>query len=321
MNKNIKLLVESFFDDDIFSENTLDDNLEDLGRYYKLDDLYQCKSIDDIRVYIDDTYNIKEKLIYIINNFEDILSHNKINNEYINKINSSSVRLALPLSDNFKYKNVFNLQIEKYKGSDVIYRNKPYNGDMKVIILNSEYMNCGFLTDYKYNYSLDYLNYEPNNINKKLETILINYNNKLISENIDNYTNIIIDNIFNTKKLLEEILHKGKVYPVVQKDIDRMTKCLNTHQFSGFDKITKPEKMVARLAALFIVYNKSKGIDNIKILDKTLFDIVNKKIYKSNYLNTYSDDGIFLFLGKINDFPTIHINDVIETYNAYKDKF
>ena len=101
MNKNIKLLVESFFDDDIFSENTLDDNLEDLGRYYKFDDLYQCKSIDDIRVYIDDTYNIKEKLIYIINNFEDILSHNKINNEYINKINSSSVRLALPLSDNF----------------------------------------------------------------------------------------------------------------------------------------------------------------------------------------------------------------------------
>ena len=48
-----------------------------------------------------------------------------------------------------------------------------------------------------------------------------------------------------------------------------MTKCLNTHQFSGFDKITKPEKMVARLAALFIK----------KYIDLIIYPHIQKTIY------------------------------------------
>jgi hypothetical protein len=43
-----------------------------------------------------------------------------------------------------------------------------------------------------------------------------------------------------------------------------MNKCIDTRNFSGFDKITKADKMVARLAALFICA-KNRNIKDLQL--------------------------------------------------------
>jgi hypothetical protein len=99
-----------------------------------------------------------------------------------------------------------------------------------------------------------------------------------------------------------------------------MSKCLYTDNYAGFDAIKKPEKMVARLAALYILVNKERHIDELEIKDDLLYKIVNDKIYRSKSFGRYYD-STYRLLAKVNLFNNIHVNDVIATYNAYKDKF
>ena len=143
-----------------------------------------------------------------------------------------------------------------------------------------------------------------------------------------------VEKVFNTQRITDELTCTGKVYKVVQKDIDRMNKCIDTRNFSGFDKITKADKMVARLAALFICA-KNRNIKDLQLQfndDILLTIILGHKIYNKSYtrqrgryggyrINMSSKEDFINILRKLQKFPTIHLKDVIATYNAYKDQF
>ena len=143
-----------------------------------------------------------------------------------------------------------------------------------------------------------------------------------------------VEKVFNTQRITDELTCTGKVYKVVQKDIDRMNKCIDTRNFSGFDKITNADKMVARLAALFICA-KNRNIKDLQLQfndDILLTIILGRKIYNKSYtrqrgryggyrINMSSKEDFINILRKLQKFPTIHLKDVIATYNAYKDQF
>ena len=111
-----------------------------------------------------------------------------------------------------------------------------------------------------------------------------------------------------------------------------MVKCLETENFSGFDKITKPEKMIARVTAFFIAA-KNKGYERyeFKLNDEAIFNymfnIASTRTSYTSYGNRYNGNKQHTYeytvqmLLKIKQFPTLHLKDVIATYNAYKDKF
>ncbi|MBO6271478.1 hypothetical protein J6O48_01720 [bacterium] len=55
-----------------------------------------------------------------------------------------------------------------------------------------------------------------------------------------------------------------------------MDKCIYTKDYSGFDKIKKSDKMVARLAALLIVGEKKYGWEPLKFNDETFLRLFSK---------------------------------------------
>ena len=99
-----------------------------------------------------------------------------------------------------------------------------------------------------------------------------------------------------------------------------MTKCLSTGNYAGFDAITKPDKMVARMAALFICARK-QGYTNMTLGFNE--DILLRVITGySPYRTRYNQRGDYIgVLTRLQKFPTLHLKDVIATYNAYVDMF
>lgn len=332
MNKTIKLLVESFFDDDdLFGgNNDVNDDLQDLGEYYEFNSLHDCTSLEDIYYYINKSLRLEESIRWVIFNQIPILK--KESSIYKQLENSD-----LPFNINY-YRQQFNIQFNypigtklniiiknNYTADDLIYRNRPYTGDMVCLQTGNDItLPIGFLIEYYTQapkYIFDPIILNQDNKNPKLIKLLEDYNKNLLTDDvITEFVHKFIDFYFNPKRLLEEITVKGKVYPVTQKDIDRMDKCLYTDNYAGFDAIKKPEKMVARLAALYILVNKRKHIDELEIKDDLLYKIVNDKIYRSKAFGRYYD-STYRLLAKVNLFNNIHVNDVIATYNAYKDKF
>jgi hypothetical protein len=80
MNKTIKLLVESFFDDDeLFGgNNDVNDDLQDLSEYYELNSLHDCTSLDDIYYYINKSLRLEESIRWVIVNQMHILHESSI---------------------------------------------------------------------------------------------------------------------------------------------------------------------------------------------------------------------------------------------------
>ena len=342
MNKNIKKLLESLFDDD-FNDIYVDDSAtQEVSQMFqdnaKITSLAQCDNIDEVNEYFINKYDLVNN---VLNTITDIMSAIKktlfpyaidcdqFNNDYckvsLNR-NYATLRenkyFRCVIGDNF----IFNIEQIPY---EITYRNKPK--EFSAWCVSFPYTKDEII--------LSVCNI-PDNMNTAVNKFITKYNSTqfdIKSQQSEIYDALLkqVEKVFNTQRITEELTCTGKVYKVVQKDIDRMNKCIDTRNFSGFDKITKADKMVARLAALFICA-KSRNIKDLQLQfnDDILLNIIlGHGVYSKSYIRQYgrygghnlinmnSKEDFINILRKLQKFPTIHLKDVIATYNAYKDQY
>ena len=341
MNKNIKKLLESLFDDD-FNDIYVDDTNSDTQEVSqmiqdnsKITSLAQCDNIDEVNEYFINKYDLVNN---VLNTITDIMSAIKktpfpyaidcdqFNNDYC-KVSLDGDYITLRenkyfrcvIGDNF----IFNIKRVPY---EITYRNKPKEFEAWCVSFpnTTDEIILSVCTD---------------NMNTAVNKFITKYNSTqfdIKSQQSEIYDALLkqVEKVFNTQRITDELTCTGKVYKVVQKDIDRMNKCIDTRNFSGFDKITKADKMVARLAALFICA-KNRNIKDLQLQfndDILLTIILGHKIYNKSYtrqrgryggyrIDMSSKEDFINILRKLQNFPTIHLKDVIATYNAYKDQF
>lgn len=346
MNKNIKKLLESLFDDD-FNDIYVDDTDSDtqevsqmINDNVKITSLAQCDNIDEVNEYFINKYNLVDNTL---NTITDIMSAIKktnmsyksidceqFNNEYCHVSLDSDYST---LMDNYYFrcaignKFIFNIKRVPY---EITYRNK-----------NKSFLAwCASFPYSKDDIILQVCNI-PDNKNTAVNKFIDKYNDtqfNIKEQQSEIYDALLkqVEKVFNTQRITDELTCMGKVYKVVQKDIDRMNKCIDTRNFSGFDKITKADKMVARLAALFICA-KNRNIKDLQLQfndDILLTIILGHGVYSKSFssyrgrygynrsrINMSSKEDFINILRKLQKFPTIHLKDVIATYNAYKDQF
>ena len=343
MNKNIKKLLESLFDDD-FNDIYVDDTNSDtqavsqmIQNNFKITSLAQCDDIDEVNEYFINKYDLVNNVLNTITNIMSAIKKtqfpydidcDQFNNEQIKitvEINYSADifrrYFKCVIGDNF----IFNIKQIPY---EITYRNKPKE-------FSAWCVSFPYITD---EIILSVCNIQDN-MNSAVNKYINNYNNTYFdikTQQSEIYEALIkeVEKTFNTQRITDELTCTGKVYKVVQKDIDRMNKCIDTKNFSGFDKITKADKMVARLAALFICA-KNRNIKDLQLQfndDILLTIILGHKIYNKSYIRQPGRYGVYRInisnkedfiniLRKLQKFPTIHLKDVIVTYNAYKDYF
>lgn len=342
MNKNIKKLLESLFDDD-FNDIYVDDSAtQEVSQMFqdnaKITSLAQCDDIDEVNEYFINKYDLVNN---VLNTITDIMSAIKkthfpyaidcdqFNNDYC-KVSLDRDYATLKenkyfrcvIGDNF----IFNIKRVPY---EITYRNKPKEFE-------------AWCVSFPYTTDEIILSVCTDNMNTAVNKFITKYNSTqfdIESQQSEIYDASLkqVEKVFNTQRITDELTCTGKVYKVVQKDIDRMNKCIDTRNFSGFDKITKADKMVARLAALFICA-KNRNIKDLQLQfndDILLTIILGHKIYTRSYTHQYgrygrygsyrinmsSKEDFINILRKLQKFPTIHLKDVIATYNAYKDQF
>lgn len=342
MNKNIKKLLESLFDDD-FNDIYVDDTDSDtqevsqmINDNVKITSLAQCDNIEEVNEYFINKYDLVNNVLNIIT---DIMSAIKKTNMSYKSIDCTQFdndyckvlldRDYATIADNYYFrcaigdKFIFNIKRVPY---EITYRNKPKKFEAWCVSFPNT-------TDEII------LSVCADNMNTAVNKFITKYNSTqfdIKSQQSEIYDALLkqVEKVFNTQRITEELTCTGKVYKVVQKDIDRMNKCIDTRNFSGFDKITKADKMVARLAALFICA-KNRNIKDLQLQfndDILLSIILGHKIYNKSYtrqrgryggyrIDMSSKEDFINILRKLQNFPTIHLKDVIATYNAYKDQF
>ena len=347
MNKNIKKLLESLFDDD-FDDIYVDDTNSDTQEVsqmikdnFKITSLAQCDNIDEVNEYFINKYDLVNN---VLNTITDIMSAIKKTHHFpyaidCDQFNNEQIKITVEetnyssdifrkyyfkcvIGDNF----IFNIEQIPY---EITYRNKPK--EFSAWCVSFPYTKDKII--------LSVCNI-PDNMNTAVNKFINKYNSTqfdIKSQQSEIYDALLkqVEKVFNTQRITEELTCTGKVYKVVQKDIDRMNKCIDTRNFSGFDKITKADKMVARLAALFICA-KSRNIKDLQLQfnDDILLNIIlGHGVYSKSYIRQYgrygghnlinmnSKEDFINILRKLQKFPTIHLKDVIATYNAYKDQF
>ena len=332
MNKNIQLLLEGLFDDfdDIF---TLDDTAIDIAKSVSTPtSLFECSNKEELNEYLIAKYNLEERFNKFLNDFYHSKNHastaikNCDKNDYYiddNYIGSTKF-LSFVTKDNITINIELNTRTEE--NNSLIYRNKPLSG-----------LNMVYLKVDKFTMDLGYDEHIISSLHQKAQDIIKDFNTNLFKENLAQKAKVFLRQVIEfklgTEFLINEMKYPGKVYKVVQKDIDRMRKCLETGNYAGFDAITKPDKMVARLAAFFICAKDNYRYQDMELKltesDYLLFTFHRfnilwraKKINsRSNYYNNKYSSNALLLLEKLNGFPNIHLNDVLVTYNEYKDKF
>ena len=335
MNKNIKKLLESLFDDD-FNDIYVNDTQEIpqiIQDNSKITSLAQCDNIDEVNVYFINKYDLINN---VLNTITDIMSavqkHSKLPFTIdCDQFNNEQRNISVQRANSCYFKCViggsftFEIYLIPY---EAVYRNKsrefrawcvkfPDVNDEIVLRIDQNSSYTAPVNKFIESYNKTY--FDINEYQKQIVEVLMES----------------VEQVFNTQRITEELTCTGKVYKVVQKDIDRMNKCINTRNFSGFDKITKADKMVARLAALFICA-KSRNIKDLQLQfnDDILLNIIlGHGVYSKSYIRQYgrygghnlinmnSKEDFINILRKLQKFPTIHLKDVIATYNAYKDQF
>lgn len=342
MNKNIKKLLESLFDDD-FDDIYVDDSAtQEVSQMIqdnaKITSLAQCDNIDEVNEYFINKYDLVNNVLNTITdimsaikktNFPYAIDCDQFNNDYC-KVSLDRDYATLKenkyfrcvIGDNF----IFNIKRVPY---EITYRNKPKEFE-------------AWCVSFPYTTDEIILSVCTDNMNTAVNKFITKYNSTqfdIASQQSEIYDASLkqVEKVFNTQRITDELTCTGKVYKVVQKDIDRMNKCIDTRNFSGFDKITKADKMVARLAALFICA-KNRNIKDLQLQfndDILLTIILGHKIYTKSYTHQYgrygrygsyrinmsSKEDFINILRKLQKFPTIHLKDVIATYNAYKDQY
>lgn len=299
MDKHVKLLVESLFDDfdDIYNA---DEDIEaKIQQLYKIKSLVECTTIDEINTYLFDKIN------------DDIAKENGQSLEqWLNSINPYNCNVIKV----FNFGEKIKLSCTQDKSPAMMYRGKmttfPNTVWIEVI--------TGYIRKDKIAWEVG-----TKDVSSQAKKVIDTFNKENNEVRYTNVINAVLNNIqssYKTERLLEELTCTGKVYKVVDKDIQRMTKCLSTGNYAGFDAITKPDKMVARMAALFICARK-QGYTNMTLVfneDILLRVITGYSPYRTRF-NQYGDYiGV---LTRLQKFPTLHLKDVIATYNAYVDMF
>lgn len=350
MNKNIKLLLESLFDDefdDLYNDDALDKTSELISNASKITSLGQCETQEDVDEYFINKYDLNNQVINaVISIMNEIKRSTDVYNFFwASKFNADKLsdknKKVMMLRNSFinpstrTYEDVYSFKCYignfeftvKQEPYTIIYRNKEkilkswavvfnnHGTDYKVIwkLINypSKEIAHGKLTNDAINKFIDKTNQgQFSDVNKKINEISIALKGQ-------------VETIFKTKRITDELTCTGKVYKVTQKDIDRMDKCLMTGKYSGFDKITKSDKMVARLAALFICA-KNRDYKNMQLSfnDDILISVVTgAKHYATTSRYMKNKQNYIDVLTKLQLFPDIHLKDVIATYNAYKDQF
>lgn len=338
MNKNIKKLLESLFDDD-FNDIYVDDTDSDtqevsqmINDNVKITSLAQCDNIDEVNEYFINKYDLVNN---VLNTITDIMYAVQKHSELpftidCDQFNNEQRNISVQRANSCYFKCVigcsftFEIYIIPY---EAVYRNKsrefrawcvkfPDVNDKIVLRINQSSSYTAPVNKFIESYNKTY--FDINEYQKQIGEVLMES----------------VEQVFNTQRITDELTCTGKVYKVVQKDIDRMNKCIDTRNFSGFDKITKADKMVARLAALFICA-KNRNIKDLQLQfndDILLTIILGRKIYNKTYTRQYgrygsyrinmsSKEDFINILRKLQKFPTIHLKDIIATYNAYKDQF
>ena len=335
MNKNIKKLLESLFDDD-FNDIYVNDTQEIpqiIQDNSKITSLAQCDNIDEVNVYFINKYDLINN---VLNTITDIMSavqkHSKLPFTIdCDQFNNEQRNISVQRANSCYFKCViggsftFEIYLIPY---EAVYRNKsrefrawcvkfPDVNDEIVLRIDQNSSYTAPVNKFIESYNKTY--FDINEYQKQIVEVLMES----------------VEQVFNTQRITEELTCTGKVYKVVQKDIDRMNKCINTRNFSGFDKITKADKMVARLAALFICA-KNRNIKDLQLQfnDDILLNIIlGHGVYSKSYIRQYgrygghnlinmnSKEDFINILRKLQKFPTIHLKDVIATYNAYKDQY
>ena len=302
MDKHVKLLVESLFDDfdDIYNDDTDNEEVSaKIQQLVKIKSLAECTTIDEINTYLFDKIN------------DDIAKENGQSLEqWLNSINPYNCN---DIKD-FNFGGKIKLSCTKDKSPEIMYRGKmttfPNTVWIEVII--------GYIRKDKIVWEVC-----TKDVSSQAKKVIDAFNKENNEARYTNVINAILNNIqssYKTERLLEELTCTGKVYKVVDKDIQRMTKCLSTGNYAGFDAITKPDKMVARMAALFICARK-QGYTNMTLGFNE--DILLRVITGySPYRTRYNQRGDYIgVLTRLQKFPTLHLKDVIATYNAYVDMF
>lgn len=353
MNKNIKLLLESLFDDefdDLYNDDALDKTSEQISNATKITSLGQCDNQEDVDEYFINKYGLNNQVINTVIDVMDEIDKCTDNGSFLSsRFNADKLsdehRTVMvnrnsyiePTSGKYEYVYSFKCYIGSNKDFTFTIKQEPYTityrNKEKIVKSWAVVFNNG-ATDYKLIWNL--INYPSTPIrrygdkdkNAPINKVINNINQTQFSD-ITNKTKELnialkaqVENVFKTKRLADELTCTGKVYKVTQKDIDRMDKCLLTGKYGGFDKITKSDKMVARLAALFIcAKNRDYKSMQLSFNDDILISVITgKNSYKtSRYMNNRQD--YIAVLRKLQLFPDIHLKDVIATYNAYKDQF
>ncbi len=320
LNENIYLnkLFEGLFDDeDLFStfyDDSLDRDIAEIakGIYKSPERLIDCRTIDEVNTYLINKYQIYNIIYDVLNNLDRGSRFIMDNIEF----SDYCTYYKLSYSDK-QYITLFkNHEINiKIKPVEITYRNKSKEVYQYVLTYDNKIFN--------YKYKID------DNVSDSLKKILIQLNNdieeKLNSNEFNDLYHFITDVLEKiiSNFIINELTCEGKVYKVVAKDIQRMIKCAYTSNYSGFDKITNAAKMAARLSAVYIIlYNKYK--ETLTLNDDLILNIASStplwnttSAIRYNRNRGLSDSDKLLL--NIKKFSSLHIKDIIMTFNKYKD--
>lgn len=316
MNKYIKQLVESFFDD-MFDEkdeeqndnqilSNIDTDTEDntnqsiVNSVYKAYKFTECRNINDII----DTYMDKDKIITWYNdkindviqfckqqisiantNITPLLYSNKILDNVNRNYTNYNISFTDPLNNTTTIEFHVNSKIlGDYSSMHILnmkLSTRLYN--VPQFIENNFFVCAFFLKTYQ-NSKTDEI---ANIANKD------NQDDKFNAYTYKKYVKSIIDKSDIGTNILKENNHKEVVYTISEKDMSRMDKCYKTKKYSGFQAITKLEKLVPRLAAGLRI-NQNWSSVTYEYNDEWLIKWCNNKFPLENYINSAIKDNVYL---------------------------
>lgn len=243
MNKYIKRLCESFFDDiddDIINTDHEEQVAQKLTKVAQTNLLLEkCTTNEMVCAKLDDEYNVTEWLNNMLPYLKQVIQKGTYVGIYDPGSHIVRKTNELMKKRDFSY---FELSYKNYPNT------YEYTIHVTIEIIDNEV--CIF--------NESYYDHPKCPILKIVET-----NQTRVNRVVDIPINIndVINAIFPVDKIVEQNVHKPITYQISQKDIDRMTKVYRTQKWAGFTAITKLDKLIPRYAAYFTVRNKTLEYD------------------------------------------------------------
>lgn len=220
-------------------------------------------------------------------------------NQFLKGINNYSYYTNISIHIKYNYsdgkKHIENIISNRIKDIDIVCEKAPQSKD-------NFYFRLGNMQTYIFN----------------AKDLIQGKNIGELSENLKT----LIANTFNVNRMIEDFTSNNKPYKVVQKDIDRMSNCIDNTKgaWNGYAAITDVKKLVPRAAAALIVLNKRHmiNIDDDLVEALAMFTYCGKHhAYTPTTMNVASILHYVFYHLK----DKAYIRDVMRTYYAYVDKF